>query len=454
MKLELKQIPQESGIYFFLDSGRAKTFCYGKKFARSDLPGGKSDLGRILYIGKAANLRSRLKSYFDSRPKNARIAKMLELANKVKWEQTDSEIEALILESQLIKKHKPAFNIMLRDDKQYFYVGFTDEKFPRIFLTHQIQDTKYKILNTKFVGPFTDGGALRMVLKLIRRIFPYCSCKQKHNNYCLNYHIGKCPGFCCLKDSPKRPVVSKIEPNRRIAGKKEYEKNIRAIKEILSGKKTSLIKKFEKEMAELAQKEDFEKAAELRDKIEKLKKVFENARIISRLNLGGEVLGLMQKSLRLPKLPIRIEGYDISNIQGKFATGSMVVFTNGQPDKNEYRKFKIKLSGQNDTAMLHEILIRRFSHPEWRQPDLILVDGGKAQLNAARAAVSSKILIIALTKNDRHRGNHVFTTIQKTPITIKNLPEQVRNLILHIDSEAHRFAISYYRKIHRRLIES
>lgn len=158
--------------------------------------------------------------------------------------------------------------------------------------------------------------------------------------------------------------------------------------------------------------------------------------------------------LNLGALPARIEGYDISNIQGEFATGAMVVFTDGKPDKNEYRKFKIRTAG-SDTGMLKEIIIRRFNHPEWPYPDLILIDGGKGQLNAAIAATSNikiqmskRVSVIALTKNEKHIGDHILSTTIKAAIKIKKLPLAARNLILQIDAEAHRFAIRYYRKLH------
>jgi excinuclease ABC subunit C len=240
-----------------------------------------------------------------------------------------------------------------------------------------------------------------------------------------------------------------------------YKKNIAAVKEILSGKKKSLIKKFEKEMNALAKMGNLEKAIELRDKIEKLKKVFENAKIINQnkyydisLYHSGKSKSLIElkRFFKLPALPRRIEGYDVSNIQGKFATGAMVVFVNGQPDKKEYRKFKIRTT-DGDTGMLQEIITRRFGHPEWLLPDLILIDGGKGQLNAAVSVLRTskqKISVIALTKNIRHRGDHIYASTKKTAMPLKNLPPAVRNLILQIDAEAHRFAIGYYRKLHKR----
>ncbi|MBI2063079.1 MAG: GIY-YIG nuclease family protein [Candidatus Yanofskybacteria bacterium] len=440
MEINLKTIPKTAGVYFFRDK-------HGN-----------------LYIGKAVNLKNRISSYFNKQPKDPRISKMLEMAEKATFKKTDSEIEALILESQLIKKYKPPFNVMLRDDKQYFYVGFTKEKFPKIFLSHQIQN----------IGPFTDGNALKVAMRLLRRLFPYCTCGQAHNNFCLNYHIGNCIGFCCLKSQNPESKKQNLEL---------YNKNIKAIKEILTGKRDVLIKKLKKEMLGLGKKHDFEKAIEFRNKIQKLEKVFENAQVL--LNSKYTILNTkkgwklnnpfaeLQNVLNLPHQPKRIEGYDVSNIQGKFATGAMVVFINGHPDKSQYRKFKVgSESVPNDIAMLKEILTRRFNHSKWPYPDLIIVDGGKAQLNIAAkiiyghrktidlAMTQNQIPIIALTKNVKHRGDHIYTTnpiklsannygtSKKTAMPLEKLPKSVKNLILQIDSEAHRFAVSYYRKLH------
>lgn len=410
-----QKIPSSPGIYFFKDIQ-----------------------DRILYIGKAANLKHRLASY--KKASDPRIVKMLTTATDLDWQETGSEIEALILESQLIKKHRPTFNIMLRDDKQYFYVEITKETFPRIFLTHQPK-------LTNFVGPFTEGTSLKSTLKLLRRIFPYCTCKQKHNRYCLNYHLGNCLGFCCLKEVEFTPKQ-----------KQAYQKNIKAIKDILNGQRISVLKNLEKEMHQVAKDSQFERAIELRNKTNQLQQVFENAKVIKELAGKEKILAELQKALNLPTLPRRIEGYDISNIQGQFATGSMVVFNHGQPDKNEYRKFKIRTVPPDqggDVAMLKEILTRRFKHPEWLFPDLILIDGGKPQLNTAvSVAYNFKIQtpVISLTKNKHHHGSHIFIQNKKDSIALQDLPLTVKNLILQIDSEAHRFAISYYRQLHRKTI--
>ena len=214
----------------------------------------------------------------------------------------------------------------------------------------------------------------------------------------------------------------------------------------------------------------FEQAIELRNKIEKTNRVFENAKIINNTQIEMATLKELvelKKSLKLKKLPHRIEGYDISNIQGTHATGSMVVFLGGKPNKSEYRKFTIYTKQSpdlpnrqaDDTAVLKEILIRRLKHLEWPTPELMLVDGGKAQLNAMLSVLSAShppltTFVIALTKDERHKGNKIYVSGKKDPVPLSRLPKSVKNLLIRIDSEAHRFTISYYRKVHRRSIET
>ena len=396
-----------------------------------------------LYIGKAANIKNRIASYLKI--EDFRIKKMLDLAESLKFLSTQSEIEALILESQLIKRFRPQFNIVMRDDKQYFFVGFSKNEMPRIYLTHQPDGDEH-------IGPFTEGNALKTTLRFLRSIFPYCTCKQTHHNYCLNYHIGKCLGFCCLKSE----ILNQ--------DKKIYANNIEAIKKILSGKKNSFIKELRKEAGSAAKRDDFGKAIELRDKITKLERIFENARIIKNSDILKTHRSGLESLLKLQKPITRIEGYDISNIGGTHATGSMVTFVRGKPDKNFYRKFKIYTKQTpDDTAMLQEILERRFRHDEWPFPDLVLIDGGRGQVNAAREAISkSKFLtskqiqnpkfqipIIGISKNKYHLGHQLIIPSRKNPLPLTKLSPADRNLLLAIDSESHRFAINYYRERHR-----
>ncbi len=439
LKKVISKLPAKPGIYFFRDAGN-----------------------KNIYIGKASSLRSRVLSYTlalsppNGKTKDQRIIRMVEMAKSLKFVTTDSDIEALILESQYIKKYRPMFNIMMRDDKQYGFISFTNNKYPRIYITHQPRKIASGKRGTShqnhYIGPFTDVGALKTTLRYLRKIFPYCTCKQLHNNYCLNYHIDKCPGFCCLKQQNQNIKL-------KAQNEKTYKKNVNAIKDILNGKNNSLIKRLEKEMTTQAKKENFEEATKIRLQLERVQKIFENIRIIQNLKNMNSVLAELKDMLNLNKLPLRIEAYDVSHIQGTNATGAMVVFTNGKPDKNEYRKFKINtVSRANDTAMLKEILTRRLNHTEWPYPDLIIVDGGKQQLRTLISILKSQtsnesptsISVIALTKDKHHVGTKI--NLPNGEIILSAIPTAVKNLILHIDTEAHRFAIRYYRKLHRNTV--
>lgn len=427
IKNRKNRFPQHPGVYIFKDKNN-----------------------KPLYIGKAINLRNRILNY--SRVSDPRIKKMVRESLRIDTARTDSEIEALILESQYIKKFKPFFNVVMRDDKEYFYVGFDNQKFPKIFLTHQPSDSQNKIHGSYvYIGPFTDGNALKITLRILRKIFPYCTCKQKHHNYCLNYHIEKCLGFCCLKNEVNSDDL------------KIYKKNINAIKSILSGKRSSLIKDLEKEMRLASAKQNYEKSIEIQNKIVKVKRIFENAKIINYKNApkikgrAGNILKLLAENLGIKRPINRIESYDIANIQGKHAVGVMTVFTEGLSDKKEYRKFKITSGNTpNDVAMLREIFTRRLGHPEWNLPDLIVIDGGKAQFNAIKSLLNScklSVPIISVAKNEKHIGEKIFIDNKKDPVLLSDLPIDIRNFLVSIDSETHRFAISYYRFDHRKKIK-
>ncbi len=434
-----------------------------------------------IYIGKASSIKRRLASY--TKTTDSRIQKMIATADHLTHIETHSDIEALILESQLIKQLRPQFNIMLRDDKQYFFVAITNDEFPRIFLTHQPKVVETLVLNpvaeggsrrrlgrreetdgtgfkglgsnakvsATYIGPFTDGAALKATLKYLRNIFPYCTCTQKHHNFCLNYHINKCLGFCCLQNPEARSTNQEL----RIF-KNQYKQNIKALRDILSGRKSSLVKELKKEMETAGKKHDFDNAIELRNKLNRLERVFYNAQVIKNSEILKEYNSGLPKLLKINKPIIRIEGYDVSNIQGAHATGAMVTFVNGLPDKNFYRKFNIKtVRGANDTAMLREILERRLNHPEWPFPDLILIDGGKGQVSSALTTLKEmniKIPVIGISKNDKHMGHLLVIPNRKQPVPLTKLGLTDKNLLLTIDSEAHRFAISYYRKLHNQSV--
>lgn len=420
---KLIHLPKTAGVYCFKD----------KK-------------GIVLYIGKAGNIRNRVKNHF-SQP-GYRDNFFINQVAKLGYIKTNSEIEALLLESQLIKKFQPKYNVLWKDDKNYFYVAITQEEFPRVFITHQpkrvssilypvssikrpkIQNTKYNIQNTEHIGPFVDGRSLKRTLDFLRKVFPYyVQSKQKHpKSYCLWCNLKLCPG---------------PDPD-----KKEYRKNIRNLVSVLSGKRLSVLKKLRKGMKDLSEMKDYENAAKKRDQIAMLEKVISHSRV---LEPQIEKLPKNENKYFLG----RAEAYDISNIQGQEATGSMVVFTNGQPNKNQYRKFKIKIAGSpNDVAMIKEILSRRLKHPEWPYPDLMLIDGGKAQLNAGRQCLTSDVKhvkLMALAK----RNNELFQENKKKPVLLKNLPPDFSNTILRMRNEAHRFAISYHKKLrHKALLKN
>ncbi|MEK9208713.1 MAG: GIY-YIG nuclease family protein [Patescibacteria group bacterium] len=402
--------------------------------------------GRVLYVGKAVNLRSRLSSY--AKTKDPRIIAMVTEARAVEWETVPTEIEALILESRLIKLRKPKFNIVMRDDKQYSFVVVTKEEFPHIVLTHQ--PTTPFIRNSSpvirsIIGPFTDAGALTTTVRWLRGLFPYCTCKQKHFMKCLNAHIGKCPGYCCLK----APATA--------AQKKEYARTIRAITDILTGKRDTLIGRLEIQMKHLGKTQKLDEALGLQRRIERIRRVFENAQLVAgRRALTGRHLGAISQlvnELGLADEPKRIEGYDVAHIQGNHPSGAMAVFTDGHPDRAQYRLFNLHADAVGDTAQLREIMVRRLKHDEWPLPDLILVDGGIAQMNTMVRALDSAghhIPVIALTKNDKHQADHLFSSLDSNIRMLADLPRAMRDLLVHIDTEAHRFSISHYRRRHRK----
>jgi len=427
-KKKIEKLPKNSGVYCFRD---------GRK---------------ILYIGKAANIRERVKQHKD----------LIRLATKVAFIKTDSEIEALILEANLIKKYQPKYNVVWRDDKNYFFVGITREDFPQVFWTHQMK------LKPNYVGPFVDGKALKETLKVLRKVFPYRSCRVIPKRACLWYHLGYCPAPCLLRSK----ILEVPEIKEKI--KREIQTNANSLFEIIKGRKSRVLRNLKKEMKKMSASQDFERAAKIRDQIKSLEKVLAHAKIFKEITepqislpsnsegrrrksiffaLWYQIEEQLKKLLKIKDKISRIEAYDVSNIQGQEATGSMVTFINGLPDKNFYRKFKIKVAGKpNDVAMIKECLTRRLNHPEWGFPDLILIDGGIAQLNVALSTLPTpgvgKLKVMALAK----KKNELFIEERKKPILLKSLPREVFNLILQLRDEAHRFAISYHKKLREKTL--
>ncbi len=394
---DYKKLPETPGVYIMKDAA-----------------------GNILYVGKAGNLRRRVSSYFE-RPHDVRIQALVARIATIDHRDTDTAIEALILEAELIRKLSPPFNVKEKDDKSFLYIKITQEKFPRVLLVRGKDMVGEK---GKRFGPFTSASSAREALKILRRIFPWSTHPPDRigtfKRPCFDYEIGLCPGTCV-------GAISRAD----------YIKNINHLKLFLEGKKVRVIKTLEKEMTTAGRKLEFERAEKLRRQIFALKHIEDTAFISD-----SEIV--MPKTEGLPIRPFRIEGYDISNISGMSAVGSMVVFENGKSNKDEYRKFKIRtVVGPNDVAMLAEVLGRRFRHANWPLPDLILIDGGLPQTNAAYRAMRAaglKIPLVGLAKGPERKRNDIVGAVPKN-VSLKTL--------IQVRDEAHRFAISYHKALRR-----
>ena len=419
-----------------------------------------------LYIGKASSLKARLGSYFLKNV-GEKVGRLLDEADEVTWVETVSEVEALIKESELIKLHVPKFNVVMRDDKSYFYVAITgfrrganwrgNAKMPRIFLTHQVRNLKPNAYNLKprIIGPFTSGSALKITLRLLRDIFPYCTCKEIHKRPCLNTQIGRCPGLCCDKNLMQKE-------NGKMQNTLEYKNNIQNIGKILTGKRKKLLVQLKREVKTVSAKQEYEKAAKLRDQISGIENIFSHSLVLRErgsfrnkdLWQWKEIQETIKNLFGIDKNISRVEGYDISNISGAEATGSMAVFVNGKPDKSQYRKFKIKTVHQiSDIDMHKEMMRRRLAHSEWPYPDIILIDGGRGQLNVALRELKItndklrtkriKIKVIALAK----REEELYLENRVSPIRLRSLPFETASFFQRVRDESHRFAKKYHHKL-------
>jgi len=397
----------------------------------------------------------RLLSYFRQDALDPRKRAMVKEAAKLDWQETNSDIEALLLESELIKKNGPKYNIVMRDDKKYFYVAFTREEFPRIFITHQPKSGQSRAFSwtkpgfVQYLGPFTDGGAIKSVLKMLQKAFPYCRCSGRknsaHQRPCQNAELGKCLGICCLK----KEKIGEFYPEAKKL-KKAYAKNISSIKKVLSGGFKKILSGLKKEMDASARAKNYEKAARARDQICALENIFEHKPYLARDDQTWKAKGLkyLADILGLKKIE-RLEAFDVSNIQGKLAVGGMAVFINGTEAKNEYKKFRIRLGeSPNDPAMIKEIVSRRLKHDDWPVPEVMLIDGGKGQLGAALLAkygTGKNITIAALAK----REEELYLADGRV-IKLKEGPEPLLHLLAALRNEAHRFAIAYHKNLRSR----
>ncbi len=410
LKINFRNLPSRPGVYLFKDKQN-----------------------RVLYIGKAKNLKKRLQQYFLS--SSFKIKKLLTEADKVEFLETKNEALAFFKESDLIKKFNPPYNQLLRDDTRYFYLIFTQEKFPKIFITHQPE----KFLTKEIIGPFFEGTSLRTILKIIRKDIPFCSCLKEHQKICLNASLGLCFGFCCQKGS----VFTRKDIQN-------YENNLKIIKKIFSGNLVSLKKSLLTQMKNLVAENKLIEAERLRRVYLALKKLEVHQDLIKEKETfliehqRRKILIKLKEKFALEKLPHRIEVVDVSHFAGQEKVGILVTFVDGVYEPSLLRKFKIKtILKADDPRMIAEVLKRRLQHQEWGYPDLILVDGGKVQFKFALKAIKESnlnIKVIALAKPKEN----VYYDLEKEPFNLKE-DKELRDFILVLDKKAHQAVIKYHR---------
>lgn len=401
----IKKLPDSPGVYFFKDTA-----------------------GNILYVGKATSLINRVRSYFLPNVIDTRgqlIVNMVRDAATVDFIKTDSVLEALILEASLIKKHQPPHNTRDKDDKSFSFVIITKEKFPRVLVVRGREIEKLyndpKLIKEKY-GPFPNGGALRIAMKIIRRTFPYRDNKcvppkdvtDPKLRPCFNYQIGLCPGVC----------IGKVTAQ-------EYGKTIKHLMMFFDGKKKQLLKSLEKDMKAYAKNHEFEKADKAKRTIFALQHIQDVALI------HKEDIPRHEQSNN------RLEAYDIAHLAGSSSVGVMTVLENGHSVPAEYRMFRIRQkTNGDDLKALEEVLTRRFKHPEWPYPQIIVIDGGQTHLKAAEKALGEldiRVPVVSVVKDDKHKPKDVLGD--------EKIVSDNHQGILLVNSEAHRFAIKYHRKV-------
>lgn len=377
MKKMPKNIPKKPGVYLFKD----------KK-------------GNVLYVGRAANLKNRISNYFSQRLE-PRIQEMVNLSFKIETKTTDNLLEAIILEANLIKKYWPKYNIRERDNRSFLYLAIPKKEFSHPLIIRGRELSKFSPDKADIFGPYKSVSLITTALRILRRIFPYSTCKINSGKPCFDYQIGLCPGACLGKISPK-----------------DYQKNIDNLILFLKGEKKALFKKLFKENPE---------------KIQALKHI-------------QDVALISKEDYYLSSRLYRIEGYDISYFPNKITYGSMVVFINGKKSPQDYRLFKIKHSQpRNDLEALKEVILRRIKHPEWRLPDLLVIDGGKPQIDYLTKALEEAKINIPLVGISKYQNDKLVFP-KKIKKTIRSLIEEQKETLLKVREEAHRFAIKFSRR--------
>ena len=403
---QIRKLPTGPGVYLFKDRQR-----------------------KLVYIGKALSIRKRVLSHFRLFGELfSKEGRMLEEVRTVDFIETPTEAEALLLEASLVKENQPKFNQELKDDKSYPFLKITAEEFPRLLIVRG-----RKADGSKYYGPYTSVRLLKQAVKLLRVLFPMRTCRPMPKKVCLMYHIGQCKG----------PCVGEIS-------KDQYHAVVKELGYFLEGRRDILLRNLFRKMREHSVKREYEEA----------KKIYEQVRALSAVPEGSfakpkpaRILKNLKEVLSLPKPPTRIEGFDISNIAGKEAVGSMVVFVEAKPSRANYRRFRIRtVQGIDDYEMMREVIRRRYTrvlNEKERLPDLVVIDGGKGHLAAASGELHRLGLrdlpILSIAK----QHEHLFVPGREGPIVLpQNSP--VLQLVQRLRDEAHRFAISYHRRLHKK----
>lgn len=397
-----KSLPDHPGVYFFKD----KT-------------------GEILYIGKATSLRDRVSSYFSGSLEPSK-AQMVTEAVKIEFELVDTVLEALMLEIKYIKKFKPKYNILSRDDKSMAYLAFTREAYPRVFIIRAREYERYRAKDKKMLkkysikkvyGPFFSADIINKVLKIISNIIYFRVCKNSPDKICLYGRMNLCP---LHKDNPLTTD--------------QYKMELKRLGNIFSGNTKQIYASLQKEMKEASKKQNFELAKIKRDQIYALQHIND--------------ISLIEEANSTEGLPQRMEAYDISHFGGKNAVGAFVVFERGKPEKSQYRRFIIRGKyTQDDTRMLKEVLIRRFNHRDWIFPNFILLDGGITQLNIAKKVLNKLKLDIVLVASAKGQNRKKTDLLWNDEKDIKKFNQKkLLQLIKSAQAEVHRFAITFQKK--------
>lgn len=397
--LQSAQLPDSPGVYFF-----------------------KDEKGEILYIGRATSLKDRIKSYFGDdliQTRGPLLVDMLTKSARIDFTETDSVLEAIILESNLIKAHQPYFNTKEKDNRSYNYVVITDEEFPRVMLVRgrTLESLNKELLKFKIkeqFGPYPQASLLRDALKIVRKIFPFRDSKALIPHQEFFYRsLGLSPKI----DSP--------------LAKKEYQKTIRNLSLFFQGKKKELVRTLEREMNDFAEKQAFEKADEIKKTLYALSHI--------------EDVALIKNEGNNNKTGFRIEAYDIAHLSGKDVVGVMTVAYDQDIEKSEYKKFKLSKNKNDDVGNLKEILVRRLKHVEWGRPDLVVIDGGIGQLNVAKEVLDNfelKIPLVSVVKDATHKPSHFLGD--------EKLAKEYKEIILKLNAEAHRFGIAYHKNLRKK----